>query len=91
MHTFKILQVEQMKERGKSFSNCLIVAIKILFFRANLNNLIYEFQHNFSGKLFQSLLFLTTNEFSAVSTPARGVWLNLCALVVILYIFFALK
>jgi hypothetical protein len=43
-----------------------------LVLRAALNELIFEFEHNFSGKLFQSLLLLTTNEFSAESTPTRG-------------------
>ena len=52
--------------------------------RAALKELIFEFEHSFSGKSFQSLLLLTTNEFSAASTPTRGVRsLNLCALVVL--------
>jgi hypothetical protein len=44
-----------------------------MFLRAALKELIFEFEHNFSGKLFQSLQLLTTNEFSAASTPTRGV------------------
>jgi hypothetical protein len=52
--------------------------------RAALKELIFEFEHNFSGKSFQSLLLLATNEFSAASTPTRGVRsLNLCAIVVL--------
>jgi hypothetical protein len=34
---------------------------------------MFVFAHNFSGKLFQSLLLLTINEFSAASKPTRGV------------------
>jgi hypothetical protein len=47
----------------------LFVAIKIEFFRTILKDLIIEFKHNFSGKLFQSLLLVTTNDFSAASMP----------------------
>jgi len=40
-----------------------------MFFRALLKQSILEIEHNLSGKLFQSLLLFTINEFSGASTP----------------------
>jgi hypothetical protein len=49
-----------------------------------LKESMFVFAHNFSGKLFHSLLLLTINEFYAASKPTRGVRnLNLCALEVL--------
>jgi hypothetical protein len=58
-----------------------------MFFRALLKQSILEIEHNLSGKLFQSLLLFTINEFSGASTPTRGILtFNLCALEVLVFV-----
>jgi hypothetical protein len=52
-----------------------------------LKQSILEIKHNLSGKLFQSLLLFTINEFSGASTPTREILtFNLCALEVLVFV-----